>query len=117
MTDEHGPDRYDLRTVRPEPCVPWEETEDGRVVLLRPKFAHPLLARWLLPRLKRRHFRITLDEAGSFLWKAADGRTTVEAIGQRMVGALGMDPDSVLPRIAAFLRQLERDRLIIVHKP
>ena len=117
MANDHAQDQYDLLALRPEQRAPWEEAPDGRVVLLRPKFTHPLLARWILPRLKQKNFRITLDEAGSYLWKASDGRTPVEVIGRRMSSELGMDPDSVFPRIAAFLRQLEREQFIIVHRP
>jgi hypothetical protein len=117
MATEPSQSQYDLRTLCPEQRAAWEEAPDGRVVLLRPKFTHPLLVRWLLPLLRQKHFRIKLDDAGSFLWKAADGRTTVEVIGQRMASALKMDPDSVLPRIAAFLQQLEREQFIVVHKP
>ena len=117
MAHKQAQQEYDVLTLRPEQQAPWEETPDGRVVLLRPKFTHPLLVRWVLPRLKQQNFRISLDEAGSYLWKAADGQTTVEVIGQRMSSELGMDPDSVFPRIAAFIRQLEREQFIVVHKP
>jgi len=107
---------WDLLSSRPEQRAAWEELPDGRVVLLRPKFIHPLLVRWVLPRLKRKNFRIALDEAGSFLWKASDGQTTVEVIGRRMQAELGLDADTVFPRIASFLRQLERDQFIRVHR-
>jgi len=117
MATEQAQNECDLLTLRPERRAQWEQLPDGRVVLLRPKFTHPLLVRWLLPRLKRKHFRITLDEAGSFLWKAADGQTTIEQIGRQMSSALGMGLESVFPRIAAFLQQLDREQFLIVHKP
>jgi hypothetical protein len=117
MADHQAENECDLLKLRPEQRAPWEQTPDGRVVLLRPKFTHPLLVRWILARLKQQNFRITLDAAGSYLWKAADGQTTVEVIGQRMSRELGLDPDSVFPRIAAFLQQLEREQFMIVHKP
>lgn len=117
MANEPARQEYDVLALRPEQRAPWEETPDGRVVLLRPKFVHPFLVRWVLPCLKRKNFRIALDEAGSYLWRAADGQTTVEVIGRRMSSELGMDLDSVFLRIAAFLRQLEREQFIIVHKP
>jgi hypothetical protein len=117
MPNEQAQEPCDLLELRPEQQASWEETPDGRVVLLRPKFTHPLCVRWILPRLKRKNFRIALDASGSYLWKAIDGRTTVAEIGQRMSGDLGLDPDSVFPRIAAFLRQLEREQFIVVHKP
>jgi hypothetical protein len=117
MAHAQDQNEYNVLTLRPEKRASWEEAPDGRVVLLRPKFTHPLLVRWVLPRLKQKHFRITLDEAGSLLWKASDGQTTVAAIGQRMRTELAMEPDTIYPRIAAFLRQLESEQFIIVHKP
>jgi hypothetical protein len=36
-----------------------------------------LFARWIQPRLRRPHVRITLDKIGSFVWKRCDGQTTV----------------------------------------
>lgn len=118
MADKAVPTDYaDVRTLCPEQLARWEESPDGRVILLRPKFTHPFLVRWLLPRLRKKEFRIALDAAGSLLWKASDGRTTVESIGERMQQELGIDPDTVYPRIAAYLQNLEREQFIRVRKP
>lgn len=118
MADKAAQREYDdVRALCPQQRARWEETPDGRVVLLRPKFTHPLLVRWILPRLKKKDFRVALDDAGSLLWRASDGRTTVETIGLRLQQELGMDPDSVYPRIAAYLQRLEREQFISVQKP
>jgi hypothetical protein len=118
MADEVLPREFaDVRTLCPEQLARWEETPDGRVVLLRPKFTHPFMVRWVLPRLKKRDFRIALDAAGSLLWKASDGHTTVETIGLRLQQELGLAPETVFLRIAVYLQNLEREKFIRVRKP
>ena len=116
MADSRNPTEVDLMTVRPQQNAAWEETAEGRVVLLRPKFRHPLFVRWLLPRLKSQNFRITLDDEGSYVWRACDGETTVSTIGERMHRDLGLSADSVYDRIGVFIWRLEKERFLIVHK-
>lgn len=108
-----------LPACRPTTLVAAEETQDGLVVLLRPRFIAGPLARWLQPRLRRPHLRVKLDELGSFVWKRCDGRTTVGQIALALEEAFtaSHQADKAMERIALFLRELERGGMIRLELP
>jgi hypothetical protein len=100
---------YDLRPVR---IVPWEPAGDDRVVLKAPKFRAKLMVRLLVPRLKRPDLDVRLDETGSAVWKACDGKATVLAIAGSVHATLGGDRDQLDARVAQFIRHLDREGFI-----
>lgn len=95
----------------PVQAVGSERLEDGRVVLLRPKFTSPRLA-WLQKRLSRPHFRVRLDRRGSFIWEAVDGRRTVRDVCDAVRAGLGDEAEPVEERAVAFLHHLLSGRFI-----
>ena len=97
-----------LLELKPERNLEWEMSEDQRVALLVPRFRNKFLVRWLVPRLHRPTFRVTLDEYGSFLWQESDGQTTVRELGERLKARFGDTVEPVYDRIHAFIRELER---------
>lgn len=101
----------DLLARRPEPAVA-AERDGERVVLLRPRFLRGPLAWWLQPVLPHPHFKVHLDEVGSFIWERCDGKTTVAEILAAMEAHFGERVTPALDRLALFLRQLEGGRLI-----
>jgi hypothetical protein len=101
-----------LLELTPEQRVGWEAGENGNVVVLVPKFYHPLLVKWIVPLLKYPHVRIKLDALGSFVWKQCDGRTTVAEIADRMKGEFKDAAGSAEERIRTFLLMLEQSELI-----
>lgn len=103
-----------LLAITPKRLVEWESNPDGTVALLVPKFENTLLRRWLMPRLKRPHIRMSLDEIGTFFWLHCDGSNTVEQIAERMRERFGDKVDPALDRLKTFLQQLERERCISV---
>ena len=90
----------------------WEKLAQNQIVILQPKFRNRWLARWLLPRMKRPHYRVKLDEFGSWVWIHCDGRTTVKEIGFSLKERFGETIEPVYDRLSIFLNQLERSRLI-----
>lgn len=86
--------------------------EEGLVVLLKPKYSHPWLAKQLLPRLKKPHYKINLDEVGSFIWNLCDGKTTVKEIGEKLNKNFGSRVDPLYERLSLFLQNLEKNRFI-----
>ena len=74
-----------LMEIVPETNYSWETTDDGLVVVLIPKFKNKFLARWLLPRFKKPHYRLNLDQHGSFAWTAFDGKTPVDDLESAVV--------------------------------
>ncbi len=88
-TEQSDPKLLDCRPIR---LLEHEETDSGLVVLLRPRFMKGLAAKFIQPRLKKPHIRITLDRIGSFVWKRCDGKTTVREILAEMEESLGHGP-------------------------
>ena len=107
--DKTAPNLLDLKPVR---LVDSERTDEGRVVLLKPKFARGPLAKLLQPRLKRPFYKIHLDEIGSFVWDRIDGETTVGAVADAAVAHFGEKIEPVHGRLRTFLMQMERGGLI-----
>ena len=89
----------------PVQAVPFEVLEDGRVVLLRPKFVDKRMA-WLQRLLPRPEFRVRLDATGSFIWESLDGQRTVADVCARVRERFGPEAEPVEERTVAFLHQL-----------
>jgi hypothetical protein len=103
-----------LLELKPKRNVKWEEREGRRVVLHVPRFRGAFLEKWLVPLLRRPTFRITLDTFGSFIWLRCDGNTPVSDIGTALRTEFGPDVEPLYERIAAFLRKLEREDLLLI---
>ena len=101
-----------LLELTPEQRVPWENGENGNVVVLVPKFQHELLVKWLVPRLKYPNVRVKLDKLGSFVWKQCDGRTTVAEMAERLRSEFADSAGSAEDRIRKFLLMLEKSDLV-----
>jgi hypothetical protein len=89
-----------------------EKNEEGLFTLLKPKFSQPLLAKYLLPRLKRPHFKVKLDEIGSFIWNLCDGNHAVKEIGLRLREEFGDRVEPLYERLGVFFQSLEKNRFI-----
>jgi hypothetical protein len=101
-----------LLELVPDKNIEWTKTEEGLICLLKPKFQHPFLRKHILPRLKKPHYKITLDRIGSLFWESCDGRSTVEEIANRMKAALGDEVEPLYERITLFLQSLEKNKFI-----
>jgi hypothetical protein len=84
------------------------------VVLLKPKFTNPLLAKHLLPRMKNPNFKIKLDDIGSHFWEACDGKRTVKQIGDLHKEKFGERVEPLYERISLFLQSLEKHGFIVL---
>lgn len=103
----------DLLELEPVRCVPWQECEDGRVMIERPR--PPIrgmrgliaTANWFVtPR------RIRLDEVGSFAWRRLDGSTKVRTLAGVMRDAFPDSCDQLEERLGDYLRAMRRLRII-----
>ena len=101
-----------LLQLIPEKNIGWEKDSEGLVVLLKPKFQHPFLQKHVLPKLKRPHYKVKLDEIGSFLWIHCDGLLTVQNIADRMAKHFGDKVEPLYERIGLFLQSLEKNKFI-----
>lgn len=82
------------------------------IVLLKPKFKNPFLARHLLPRLKNPYYKIWLDAVGSCVWEHCDGLLTVKEVGRKLKDKFGDQLEPLYDRLARFLQDLEKNRFI-----
>ena len=92
----------------------WEQTEDGRVIILQPKFTNKWLVAWLIPRMRRPHFRIKLDEFGSWVWLECNGRRTVEEIATSLQAKFGEKTEPVYERLGQFINKLAHYKFLLV---
>lgn len=95
----------EMLTRVPVRAVASETGEDGRVVLLRPKFLSPRL-NWFQKLLPRPVFRVKLDSRGSFIWETLDGRRTVGAVCEAVRDRFGAEAEPVEERTVALIYQM-----------
>ncbi len=98
----------DFYALRPEPLLDSAREADGQLVLLVPRFRRGPLASWLQSRLRpeRAHVRVTLEERGSWLWEACDGRRSVRELVEGFQDAFPEENAQVPERVCQFLYQL-----------
>lgn len=104
--------KINLLDLIPVRNIKWEKKEDGLIVLLKPKFKHSLLKKYVLPRLKNPYFKIKLDHVGSFIWELCDGNRRVEELAKSLKDKFGDEVEPLYDRLALFLQSLERNHFI-----
>lgn len=112
MSVPNFPKDANLLDLIPRRLVEHETDGEGRAVLLIPKFRGRVLGPFLQPRLKRPFQRLNLDEFGSFVWGKCDGRATVGSIAKALRAKFGDTVEPAEERLATFIGQLTRGRLI-----
>lgn len=102
-----------LLDLTPHRACEWQERDDGRVVLVRPrprakglKTPFEWLAYLMAPR------RIRLDEVGSFCWSQVDGRRTPWEIAKALRAEFGEAAEPAEERVGKFLKLLQREELV-----
>ena len=105
--------QINLLSLTPVRNIEWKKSDQGLVVLLKPKIKHPFLAKHILPRLRNPHYKIRLDDVGSFIWEQCDGIQTVNKIADSLRKGFGDKVEPLYERLALFLQSLERNRFIM----
>ena len=98
--------------ARPRRLLNWRDLDDGRCVVLRPRFGEGRIGRWLAARLGNPCYRIRLDEVGSFIWKACDGETALTQIAGRLRAEFGERVEPAEERLARFVQSMLRSRMV-----
>lgn len=92
-----------------------EETAEGRINLLMPRFKNRFTSALFQPRSKDQFIRIKLDEFGSLTWMLIDGHTSVGGIAEVLnvhhPGKL-QPADETPDRVTKFLAMLYQQRYI-----
>jgi len=107
------PAPLDLSKVAPARLASWDEKEDGRVVVTRPRPRTSGL-RGLFDRLSFRLSmpRIRLDPVGSLVWRQLDGRRTVRQVCDEVRRELGDAVEPVEERVGTFVGHLFKLELV-----
>ncbi len=106
------PSEVNLLELIPEQNIASEKSENGLYVLLKPKYHHPWMVKHILPRLKSPHYKIKLDDIGSFIWGLCDGRKTVKEISGKMKEKFGDKVEPLYERLSSFFQNLEKNKFI-----
>lgn len=86
--------------------IAWEENPEGRVTLFKRKFKQDWLTRLVYRMGKDPDLKIHLDEYGSLVWIACDGKKTVWQICQILQEQVDKRDDSFPQRTMQFLQSL-----------
>ncbi|MDI6765802.1 MAG: PqqD family protein [Bacteroidota bacterium] len=101
-------DNFNLLDLKPVRMFEFEEDQGAKVTLLIPKFRDKILGKYLQPLIKKKYFKVKLDEYGSFVWKQIDGRITVNEIVERLRLKFGAEAEPAVDRVAKFIQHLYR---------
>jgi hypothetical protein len=101
----------------PERKVAFEEGEEGRLVLLRPKFITGPFARLLQPHLPRKFFRVQLDDVGTCVWRSIDGARTVGEIAELLYAEFGERVEPRHERCSRFIHSLHQGAMVAFVAP
>lgn len=92
----------------------WVESEDGRIIVLRPRFGEGRLARRVAALFNASDYRIRLDEIGTVVWKLCDGSTTAREMADELRDRFGDNVEPAEDRLVRFVGQMLRARMIEV---
>ena len=70
------------------------------------------MVKHILPRLKSPHYKIKLDDIGSFIWGLCDGKKTVKEISGKLKEKFGDKVEPLYERLGAFFQNLEKNKFI-----
>lgn len=101
-----------LLELMPVRTVDWIKDEEGKIILLKPKYKSPFLKKHLLPRMKKPNFKVNLDEIGSYLWILIDGEKNVDQIAHLFKKQFGERVEPLYDRLSKFLMNLEKNHFI-----
>lgn len=113
MSKHEGKNLLDLIPVRNQDF----EMDGEKVIILLPKFRSGFGKRFIQPRLKKKHFRIQLDEIGSAVWDAIDGKRNVREIASVLQGRFGDRIEPVYDRLAPFIGSMTDGDMINLEDP
>lgn len=92
----------------------WDTAEDGRTVVLRPRFGEGRFGRWLESRLGLTPYRIRLDEIGTLVWQNCDGTVSARELAAKLRRTFGTKVEPAEDRLQHFISQMTRARMIEV---
>ena len=101
-----------LFELKPKQARSFEESSDGTVEILIPRYGNNAMGRLLKRVLNDRPVRIHLDDIGTSVWHLCDGHRNVHEIGQSLQAKFGERIEPVYDRLETFLKQMNKADLI-----
>ena len=108
-----GRNLLDLVPVRKCKWSRQEKNKDN-VRILKPRFDSKLGKRIGRKFNIKETYNINLDEYGTAVWRLMDGKQTVREIGEILKTQFGDSVEPLYPRLAAFLKILESNNVMIL---
>lgn len=105
-----------LRLVPTRSCRWHISRTTGFCVIRKKRFPHSpnMFQRFLLRSFRRDQFiKIYLDEFGTFVFRASNGKQNVQDIGERLHRKFGGNLKNILLRLASFYQNMESNGLIV----
>lgn len=101
-----------LLDLRPKRNLDFEINDDRQVTLKVPKFQNKFAVKWIVPHIRKKFFRVRLDQYGSFVWTRCDGATSVAEISEQLKRQFGETVDPTYGRIQRFIQMFLRDKFL-----
>ena len=109
------PENYLEKKPRHEDTLSWSQDENGIVTLeMQNKGAANRMAQLLLKKPKISY--IHLEEFGSFVWLAIDGKRDITAIGELVREHFGEKAEPLYERLSTYIKMLHSNGFIDFNK-
>lgn len=95
----------------------WKESEEGRIIVFRPRFGESRWAKSLSKLFGLSDYKIRLDDIGTAVWKLCDGETPARKIAKVLHERFGEKVKPADERLETFVLQMERARMIEIRVP
>jgi hypothetical protein len=112
MARRENKPEVNLLELVPERLIGFETVDEERVFLHAPRFRARWVRRLIEPRMKKPYIRVKLDEIGSAVWLACDGKTDVGRIATDLRARFGEAIEPCNDRLAMFIGGLVRARFL-----
>ena len=111
MLNKEKKTEVNLLELVPKRILEWEDTDDGLITLLVPKFRGKL-GNLIASKMNSTNYEVQLDRVGSFVWKECDGENNVLEISQKMKDEFGEEIEPLFERISFFIKTLTASKAI-----
>ena len=111
MFNKEKKTEVNLLELVPKRILEWEDTDDGLITLLVPKFRGKF-GNFITSKLNSPNYKVQLDRVGSFVWKECNGEKNVLEISKKMKDEFGDEVEPLYERISFFIKTLTTSKAI-----
>ena len=111
MFNKEKKTEVNLLELVPKRMLEWEDTDEGLITLLVPKFRGKF-GNFITSKLNSPNYKVQLDRVGSFVWKECNGEKNVLEISKKMKDEFGDEVEPLYERISFFIKTLTTSKAI-----